>query len=136
MNGKRTRILVVVVVSFAAAVAVSQSTNIPDPHSVPSVDGGAGPCSADFAVTDSSGTALYEAKIKVHIAYGFGSFHKLDLEVSTNVDGKARFTGIPNRMKHGLYFYGSQGDLQGEVFDDPANTCKAQFTLTLEKKPQ
>jgi hypothetical protein len=133
MNGNRLKIFCAVFL-VVSAVAFSQSHTPPDPHSIPAVDGGVGSCSADFTVTDSSGAALYMAKIKVHIAYGFGSFHKLDLEVSTNVDGKARFTGIPDRMKHGLYFHGSQGDLQGEVFDDPANTCKAQFTLALEKK--
>lgn len=133
MNGKCFRVFGVILLLFAAALALSQAA--PDPHSVPSVDGGAGPCTADFTVTDSNGGPLYSAKIKVHIAYGFGSFHKLDLEVSTNIDGKARFTGIPDRMKHGLYFRGSQGDLEGEVFDDPTNTCKAQFTLSLQKKP-
>jgi hypothetical protein len=136
MNGNRLGVLSVIFVLFAATAAFSQASSAPDPHSVPSVDGAAGPCTADFVVTDSSGAPLYLAKIKVHIAYGFGSFHRLDLEVSTNVDGKARFTGIPDRMKHGLYFRGSQGDLQGEVFDDPANTCKAQFTLGLQKKAQ
>jgi hypothetical protein len=134
MNGIVLRFFAAIFLLSASALA--QSSNTPDPHSVPSIDGGVGPCTADFTVTDANGTPLYEAKIKVHIAYGFGSFHKLDLEVSTNVDGKARFTGIPERLKHGLYFHGYQGDLQGEVFDDPANTCKAQFTLALQRKSQ
>jgi hypothetical protein len=136
MNGNHARILGIIFVLYAAAFAVSQASNAPDPHSVPSVDGGAGPCTADFTVTDSNGAPLYLAKISVHYAYRFGGFHKMDLEISTNVDGKARFTGIPERTKHGLYFRGSQGNLEGEVFDDPANTCKAQFTLALQKKSQ
>ena len=74
------------------------------------------------------------AKISVHIAYGFMNVRKLDLEVSTNADGKARFTGLPDRLKHGLYFRASEGDRSGEAFDDPANTCKAQFTIALRKK--
>lgn len=136
MHGNRLGGFGAILVLFVAAATFSQSSNAPDPHSVPAVDGAAGPCTADFVVTDSNGAPVYAAKIKVHIAYGFGSFHRLDLEVSTNVDGKARFTGIPDRMKHGLYFRASQSDLQGEVFDDPANTCKAQFTLALQKKIQ
>ena len=105
-------------------------------HAVPVIDGGVGPCTADFTITDSAGAPVYAAKISVHIAYGFVSARKLDLEVSTNVDGKARFTGLPDRIKHGLYFKASEGDRAAEAFDDPANTCKAQFTTTLLKKTQ
>ena len=62
------------------------SSNAPDPHSVPVVDGGIGQCSADFTVTDAEGAPVYAAKIKVHIAYGFMYARKLDLEVGTNAD--------------------------------------------------
>ena len=105
----------------------------PDPHSIPSVDGGLGSCTADFTITDNAGKPIYSATIKVHIAYGFGSFHKLDLQVGTNVDGKARFIGLPERVKRGLYFEASESDRAGEAFDDPAKTCQAQFTIALQK---
>jgi hypothetical protein len=59
---------------------------------------------------------------------------KLDLELGTNVDGKARFIGLPDRIKHGVYFHASEGGRTGEAFDDPANTCKAQFTITIRKQ--
>ncbi len=108
----------------------------PDPHSIPSVDGGLGPCTADFTITDNAGKPIYAATIKVHIAYGFASVRKLDLQVGTNVDGKARFTGLPDRLKHGLYFEASESDRSGEAFDDPEKTCQAQFTLALQKKSQ
>ena len=108
----------------------------PDPHSVPVVDGGIGPCSADFVITDTSGSPVYAAKIDVHIAYGFMSVRKLDLEVSTNVDGKGRFTGLPNRVKSGLFFKASDPARSGDAFDDPSSTCKAQFTVVLRKAPQ
>jgi hypothetical protein len=61
------------------------------------------------------------------------STRKLDLEVSTNVDGKARFTGLPDRVKHGLFFEASEGDRTGDAFDDPSKTCQAQFSITLRK---
>lgn len=108
----------------------------PDPHSIPSVDGGLGSCTADFTITDNAGKPIYAATIKVHIAYGFGSFHKLDLQVGTNVDGKARFTGLPERVKRGLYFEASEADRTGNAFDDPEKTCQAQFTIPLQKKSQ
>ncbi len=106
----------------------------PDPRSVPVIDGGLGSCTADLTITDTNNKPVYLAKIKVHIAYGFMSAHKLDLEVSTNVDGKARFTGLPNRLKRGgLYFEASEGDRTGEAFDDPSKTCQAQLPITLRK---
>ena len=108
----------------------------PDPHSIPSVDGGLGPCAADFTITDNAGKPIYSATIKVHIAYGFASVRKLDLQVGTNVDGKARFIGLPDRLKRGLYFEASESDRSGEAFDDPEKTCQAQFTIALQKKSQ
>jgi len=132
-----TRTLTLLVVAFSIA-AFSQSTTTSaaaDPKSVPVVDGGIGTCSADFTVTDANGVPVYAAKIKVHIAYGFMYLRKLDLEVGTNADGKARFTGIPDRVKHGLYFEASEGDRTAEAFDDPSTTCKNQFTVVLRKKP-
>ncbi len=105
----------------------------PDPHSVPAVDAGMGACIADFTITDTNNKPVYAAKVKVHIAYGFGGFHKLDLEVGTNVDGKGRFTGLPDRLKHGLFFEASESDRTGNAFDDPSKSCNAQFPITLRK---
>jgi hypothetical protein len=116
-------------------LAFSQTSN-PDPHTVPVLDGGAGPCSADFIITDAAGAPVYAAKIKVHIAYRFGSFHKLDLELSTNADGKARLAGLPNRVKRGLTFQASEGGRTGESFVDPSTTCNATLTIPLQKKTQ
>ena len=128
-------VLVLALVAFThCAGAFAQTSPSADPKSIPEIDGAIGSCSADFTITDAAGAPIYNAKIKVHIAYGFGSFHKLDLEVSTNADGKARFTGLPNRVKRDLTFYASEGDRGGEIIDDPAKTCKAQFAIALQKK--
>ena len=128
------RILYLLVLFFP--IPLFSQTSAPDPHAVPSIDGAIGPCTADFTVVDSSGAPVYAAKIKVHIAYGFMNVRRLDVELGTNADGRARVTGLPDRIKHGLYFHASEGDRMGEAFDDPANTCKAQFTITLVKKSQ
>jgi len=119
-------------------LALSQTSSAPatDPKAIPVMDGGIGPCSADITVNDPTGAPVYTAKISVHIAYGFMNKRKLDLELFTNTDGKARVTGLPDRIRHGLYFHASEGDRAGEAFDDPANTCQAQFTITLQKKTQ
>jgi hypothetical protein len=107
-----------------------------DPKTIPVIDGAIGPCSADFTVNDASGAPVYAAKISVHIAYGLMNLHKLDLEVGTNAAGKARFTGLPDKPKQGLFFRAFEGDREASAFDDPSKTCKAQFTLALLKKPQ
>src|SRR5215471_18956269 len=114
-------------------LTLAASAQTPDPHSIPAVDAAIGPCTADFTITDADNKPVYATKVKVRIAYGFMSVRKLDLEVGTNVDGKARFTGLPDRLKNGLYFEASEGDRTANAFDDPAKTCKAQFTLTVRK---
>lgn len=134
MSLNRNKLLLTFCLLAVSALAFSQATtSAADPKSVPVIDGGLGPCSADFTVTDSAGAPVYDAKIRVHIAYRFMNLHKLDLEIGTNADGKARVTGLPDRIKHGLYFHTSQGDRTADTFDDPANTCKAQFAVVLEK---
>jgi hypothetical protein len=97
------------------------------------MDGGIGSCSADLTITDNSGKPVYAATVKVHIAYGFMNARKLDLQLGTNIDGRARFTGLPDRIKHGFYFEASEGDRTGEAFDDPGKTCKANFTIPIQK---
>jgi hypothetical protein len=131
MNPTRT-LLVLTVLIFLA----SSNAQTPDPHSIPVIDGGLGPCTADFTINDSAAKPVYAAKISVHIAYGFASVRKLDLEVSTNADGKARFTGLPNRVKRGLFFEATESDRPASAFDDPSATCQAQFTLALQKRSQ
>ncbi len=125
--------LVLALLALALPLCAQTPSSKPDPHSVPVIDGDLGPCTADFAITDPDSKPVYNAKISVRIAYGFLNAHKLDLEVGTNIDGKARFTGIPDRLKHGIFFQATDGDRTGSAFDDPSNTCKAQFAITLRK---
>ena len=121
------------VLTFFSPALQAQSASPVDPKTVPVIDGGIGPCSADFTVTDAAGAPVYDAKVRVHIAYRFMSFHKLDLEVGTNAAGKARFTGLPDKTKQGLLFHASEGSREGSAFDDPTKTCKAELTVVLEK---
>jgi hypothetical protein len=105
-------------------------------HTVPVIDGAIGTCSANFTVTDDNAAPVYDAKIHVHIAYGFMYMRKMDLEIGTNIDGKARFTGLPARTKDGLAFQASKADRAGTAFVDPSTNCKADLTVVLQKKPQ
>ena len=104
-----------------------QAQQTPDPHQVPVMDGEAGPCSVAFTVTDAKGAPVYDARIKVHIAYGFAGVRKLDLEAATNVDGKTQFKGLPEKVKGGtLIFHASQGKRDGSAVYDPAKSCNGQ----------
>jgi hypothetical protein len=122
-------------VPYTAAQDVKTTdTRATDAHTVPVIDGAIGTCSAAFSVTDEAAAPVYDAKIRVHIAYGFMYLHKMDLEIGTNVDGKARFTGLPARTKVGLNFQASKADREGTAFVDPATTCKTDLTIVLHDK--
>jgi hypothetical protein len=127
--------LLILRVSLLQAQNAPAQTGPPvDPKTVTEIDAGLGPCSADFTVNDSSGSPIYYAKIRLHIAYGRLNLHKLDLEAGTNADGKARFIGLPDKSKEGLFFRVSAGAHETSVFDNPAQTCKKAFTVVVERK--
>jgi hypothetical protein len=113
---------------FASVVAlVCAHAQTPDPHQVPVMDGEAGPCSVAFTVTDAKGAPVYDARIRVHIAYGFAGVRRLDLEAATNVDGKTQFKGLPEKVKGGiLTFRATQGKREGLATYDPAKNCSGQ----------
>jgi hypothetical protein len=102
---------------------------------VPVLDGGVGPCSVEFTVTTADGKPAGAAKVKVHIAYGFGGFHKLDLEAGTSSEGKVKFTGLPSRVRRSqLEFEASNGQMAGTATVDPEKECQAKREITLGKK--
>ena len=82
----------------------------------------------------AEGKPAYAAVVKVHIAYGFGGLHKLDLEASTNIDGKVKFIGLPARVRRQtLEFQATKDQLTGTVTYDPGSECKAVHSIVLEK---
>lgn len=115
-----------------AASGLSFCQTTATPAQVPVVDGNSGPCSVEFRVTDNRGKPVYDARIAVRIAYGFTGMRKLDLEVGTNVDGKARFNGLPAKIKSGnLIFRATQGNLTGATYYDPTRTCTARQDIVI-----
>jgi hypothetical protein len=132
-----TTFLALVILGVTALQAQStpaQTAQPIDPKTITEIDAGLGPCSADFTVNDSSGSPIYNAEIRLHIAYGRLNLHKLDLEAGTNSDGKARFIGLPDKSKEGLFFRASAGAHETSVFDNPSQTCKKAFTVVVERK--
>ena len=101
---------------------------------VPVIDGGAGPCSVEFTITTADGKPAGAATVKVHIAYGFGGLHKLDLEAGANSDGKVKFTGLPSRVRRSqLEFEASKDQLVGTATYDPATECQGKRDIKLGK---
>ena len=123
--GKSLLFSAALVLTTGLMAAHGQQT--PDPHQVPVMDGEAGPCSVGFTVTDAKGGPVYDARIRVHLAYGFAGVRRLDLEAATNVDGKTQFKGLPEKVKGGiLMFRASQGKRDGSAIYDPAKNCGGQ----------
>jgi hypothetical protein len=123
------RVLLYAVAAFVLAgdLMPTHSQQLPDPHQVPVMDGEAGSCSIAFTVTDSKGAPVYDARIRVHIAYGFAGVRRLDLEAATNVDGKTQFKGLPEKVKGGiLTLRAAQGKREGSATYDPAKNCSGQ----------
>src|SRR5882762_9942515 len=83
--------------------AFSQEKPTPE-NFVPVISGDLGGCSAEFTVTGTKLKPIYKAKLEVELRYGFGGFHRTSLEIYTNVDGKARVEGLPERSKRPLAF--------------------------------
>lgn len=118
----------------ATSASLAQSPAKPAPQDVPAVDGALGTCSLEVTVNTADGKPAYAASVKVHVAYGFGGFHKLDLEAGTNADGKVKFTGLPNRVRRPpLEFEATKNELVGVAEFDPAVQCRAQRTIVLDK---
>jgi len=99
---------------------------------VPMASAGLGPCTADFVVTEASSKPLYNAKIHLTFVYGFLNKRKQDLEVGTNSDGKARFEGLPDKLKKKpLEFQVRSGAQTKSVTQDPETDCHASFNVVL-----
>ena len=121
---------------FWVATAASQtSEQATSKNPVPVINGELGSCSVQLTATDASGQPLSDAKIRVHIAYGFMSIRKLDLEVGTNTEGKARFEGLPEKVKRALEFHASQGKREGTAVIDSTKNCKSEHTIVLTPAP-
>jgi hypothetical protein len=101
---------------------------------IPVTDGGSGPCSVELTVTEADAKPVYAARIDVHMAYGFAGAHKLDMGVYTNAQGKARFTGIPAKVKKPpIEFHAKKDDLIGLATMDPGTECQARHDIVLAK---
>jgi len=104
-------------------------------NDVPVIDAAMGSCTADVTVLDSGHHAIYRATVSTQIRSGFAGMKKLDLQVGTNVDGKARFTGLPERPRE---VWQLTADFQGRsntTLLDSRKDCHAALNIFLPDKP-
>ena len=147
MQRRQNRLVVLMVVLIfgwlcAAQNSASQKQNnsadqkSPNPaEKVPEISGNLGGCSVEVRVIDSSGKPVYGAQVSVHIRYGFGGFHRLDLQIGTNTDGLARFVGLSERARMPLSFYADYHGRQTVVPVDLRQNCHQKQDAAIPDKP-
>jgi hypothetical protein len=122
MNAKIARIAIIVAVAAYAGAQQKAAE-------VPVVDAGAGACWVDFTVTQHQ-KPVYNAKVHAQVRYGLA--HKTDVEVGTNYDGKARISGLPQKVrKPPLTFDIRKGNAITSQPHDPAANCHASYDVVL-----
>jgi hypothetical protein len=113
---------------FAGVILASQQS-VP----VPQVNANLGPCTVDFTVSEKANQPLFNAEISVKIAYGFMGVKKMDLKVGTNNEGKARFVGLPERVRRPpLEFVVRAKGLTKTVNYWPSVKCQARYSVVMD----
>ena len=112
------------------AFVVQQAAELPKPE-VPALKAGLGTCAADFVVKDADGKPVYLATIHSRIRYGALSIKRMDLEVSTNDEGKARIEGLPTKARPIVYDIEKAG-VKTTAQQDVSTGCLASLQVTLK----
>lgn len=113
-----------------AAGLVQQPVPAPKPE-LSVIEARLGSCSADFTVKDADGAAVYAATIHVRIRYGFLGIKRMDLEVGSNSDGKARIASLPSGAKSLTYDI-RKADKKTTVAQDLSSNCQATYEVSLK----
>jgi hypothetical protein len=116
------------------ADSASQKNAEPN-QKVPEISGNLGDCSVQIRVIDSAGKPVYGAQVSVHIRYGFGGFHRLDLQIGTNTEGLARFVGLSERARMPLSFYADYQGRETVVPVDLRQNCHQKQDAAIPDKP-
>ncbi|HET7748699.1 MAG TPA: hypothetical protein VFK81_04915 [Terriglobales bacterium] len=149
MQHRQTPLVVLMVVCFAGWLSAAQNSSSPKQNNsadqknaqsnpsekVPEISGNLGGCSVEIHVIDSAGKPVYGAQVSVHIRYGFGGFHRLDLQIGTNTDGLARFVGLTERARMPLSFYADYHGRETVVPVDLRQNCHQKQDAAIPDKP-
>jgi len=124
-------VLAALPLAFAATALAQEPAGTVAKPELPVIAAKLGPCSADFTVTDGDKKPVYDATIHVRVRYGAFNLKRMDLEVGTNSDGKARVESLPSKAKLLAYDI-SKGDTHASVTQDVAIACTAKYDVTLK----
>lgn len=116
---------------MALAAALAQQPASSPQQELATIDAKLGACSADFTVKGADGAPIYAASIHVRIRYGAMSVKRMDLEIATGSDGKARVVGLPAKAKPLTYDI-KKGDLKSTVSQNLATACHGTYDVTLK----
>ena len=116
------------ILAFAAVMA-QQPAAPPAEKAV--LKAGLGGCSAEFHVTDPEGKPIDQAIVHVKVRYGFMGIRKMDLEVTTNVDGLARVEGLPAKASP-LAWDVQKAGRKGSAAQNLAKNCQATFDVAIK----
>ena len=122
--------MVIATLVLAAAALLQQPAVTPAPE-LAVINARLGECAADFTVKDAAGMPVYGATVQVRIRYGFMNVKRMDLEVGTNSDGKARVEGLPAKGKPLAYVI-AKGATKAAAEQDLAASCKATYDVSLK----
>jgi hypothetical protein len=114
-----------------AAGSLAQEAPAPKPPELSVISARLGTCSADFIVTDADGKPIYAAMVHVRIKYGFLGLKRMDLEVGTNSDGKARVEGLPLNNRPLTYDI-AKADKKATAEQNVSTNCRATYELSLK----
>ena len=112
----------------ASAPAAAPAQAVPE---LPVLDARLGGCSADFLVKNANGAPIYLALIHVRVRYGALGIKRMDLEVGTNSDGKARVKGLPDKARLMTWDI-TKDDKKTVVDQDVEKSCEAKHEVTLK----
>jgi len=115
---------------LALTIAGPQAAEPPKPD-LATISARLGMCTADFTVTGADGKPVYAATVHVRIRYGFLGMKRMDLEVGTNSDGKARVEGLPLGGRRLVYDI-TKDKQETTVEQDLTTNCHAMYAVTLK----
>jgi hypothetical protein len=115
----------------APAPGTAPQATLPSTPELPVLDARLGGCTADFTVKGPDGTPVYLALVHVRVRYGALGIKRMDLEVGTNSEGKARVKGLPDEARLMAWDI-TKDDKKTVVDQDVKKTCQGKFDVTLK----
>jgi hypothetical protein len=121
-------LLTVALAALSAAPQVAQQQPTPE---LAVISARQGECFGDFVVTDEAGRPVYAAVVHVRVRYGFLGVKRIDLEVGTNSEGKARVEGLPANGRTLVYDI-TKDNLKATVEQSLETVCRAEHKVVLK----